>query len=97
MKVQPIGDKVVIKKHEAPQQTAGGILLAASKGEKNTLATVVAVGNGTYNENGVLIPLTVKVGDTVLIMTTSGVPMKVDNDEHHVIIEKEILAIVEQE
>lgn len=94
MKIQPIGDKVVVKKQEPEQKTSSGILLSQVQ-QKNYKAVVVSTGNGTINENGILVPLTVKAGDVVLMMTGAGVPMKVDSDEFVVVAEKDILAIIE--
>lgn len=95
MKVQPIGDKVIIKRVQAPEKTSSGIIITSTK-PKNTYATVVAVGNGIINENGILVPLTVKPGDKILLSASVGIDIKVDGDDNAVIAEKDILAIVDE-
>lgn len=95
MKVQPIGDKVVIKRIEPAQTTASGIFIPTTAQQKNTYARVMAVGNGTVNENGILIPLTVKIGDVVLVSTLVGTEIKINNDQNHVIKEQDIIAIID--
>ncbi|MDO5331731.1 MAG: co-chaperone GroES [Bacillota bacterium] len=93
MKVKPLGDKVLIKRVEAEEKTAGGLILAATAKEAPQLAEVIAVGPGE-TVDGKLVPMQVKVGDKVFFGKFSGTEIKIDGEEH-IISEKEILAIAE--
>ena len=94
MKVKPLGDKVLIKRVEAEEKTAGGLILAATAKEAPQLAEVIAVGPGE-TVDGKLVPMQVKVGDKVFFGKFSGTEIKIDGEEHIIISEKEILAIAE--
>ena len=94
MKVKPLGDKVLIKRVEAEEKTAGGLILAATAKEAPQLAEVIAVGPGEVVD-GKLVPMQVKVGDKVFFGKFSGTEIKIDGEEHIIISENEILAIAE--
>ena len=94
MKVKPLGDKVLIKRVEAEEKTAGGLILAATAKEAPQLAEVIAVGPGEVVD-GKVVPMQVKVGDKVFFGKFSGTEIKIDGEEHIIISEKEILAIAE--
>lgn len=94
MKVRPLGDKVLIKRVEADDQTQAGIFLPESAKEKPQQATVVAVGDGRVLDNGQRAPFQVKKGDTVLIGKWGGTEVKIDDDELLVLDEEEILGII---
>ena len=94
MTIKPLSNRVVLKNLEAEETTKGGIILAGSAKEKPQTAEVVAVGGGTVCD-GKLIPMTVKVGDRVIIGKYSGTEVKLDGCEYIIVKEDEILAIVE--
>lgn len=95
MTVKPLTDRVLLKAVEAEETTKSGIILTAAAQEKPQVAVVVAVGEGAKNEDGVLIPMTVKVGDRVITGKYSGTEVKLDGEEFSIVRESDILAIVE--
>lgn len=96
MKIRPLHDRIVIKRIETETVTKGGIFIPDSAKEKSIQCRVVAVGNGKQLKNGTLRPLDVKVGDVVLIGKYSGNEVKVDGDEHVLVREDDVLAVIEQ-
>ncbi len=90
MTIKPLADRVLLKSVEAEETTASGIILAASAQEKPEVSEVVAVGPGTEKN-----PMTVKVGDKVIISKYSGTQVKLDGTEYTISEIKDILAIVE--
>ena len=92
--LQPIGDRVIVKVKEEEEKTVGGIVLASNAKQKPTEGEVVAVGEGSYAENGSKIPMTVKKGDVVLYDKYSGTDVKYDDEKYLVLHEKDILVIV---
>jgi len=92
-KVQPLGDRVLLKPLEAEEKTKGGIILPDTAKEKPQEGKVVAVGKGKV-EDGKVQPLEVKVGDKVLYGKYSGTEIKVDGDELLIVKEEDILAII---
>ncbi len=96
MKLKPLYDRVVVKKIEMEQKTAGGIILPDTAKEESKIGEVIAVGEGRLLENGEIRPLKVKEGDKVLFSKYAGNEVKVDGEELLVIREEDILAIVEE-
>ena len=94
MKVRPLGDKVLIKRLEAEEKTAGGLILAATAKEAPQMAEVIAVGPGA-TVDGKLVPMQVKVGDKVFFGKFSGTEIKIDGQEFIIMSESEILAVAE--
>ena len=92
-KVQPLGDRVLIKQLEAQDKTKGGIILPDTAKEKPQEAEVVAVGKGKV-EDGKTIAPEVKVGDKILYGKYSGTEIKVDGEELIIVKEEDILAII---
>lgn len=92
--LQPIGDRVIVKVKEEEEKTVGGIVLASNAKQKPTEGEVVAVGEGTYADDGKKIPMTVKKGDVVLYDKYSGTNVKYEGQKYLVLHEKDILAIV---
>lgn len=90
MTIKPLADRVLLKSVEAEETTASGIILAASAQEKPEISEVVAVGPGTEKK-----PMTVSVGDKVIISKYAGTQVKVDGVEYTITEVKEILAVVE--
>ena len=96
MNIRPLNDRVVIKRVEGDEQTAGGLYIPESAKEKQARGKVVAVGNGRVNEDGERRSLDVKKGDEVLFGKYAGTEIKVDGDELIILKEDEILAVVEK-
>ena len=93
MKLNPLGDRVVLKREEAEEKTASGIFLAGSAKEQPQLAEVVAVGPGALVD-GKRTPMDVAVGDKVFYSKYGGSEIKIDGVEYIVISQSEIMAIV---
>jgi chaperonin GroES len=92
MKVIPLHDRVLLKRLEEKETVKGGIIIPDTAREKPQEAEVIAVGKGKVGENGKVIPLDVKKGDKVLIGKFSGQEVTIDDVEHVIIREDEILA-----
>ncbi len=95
MKVRPLGDRVLIKRMEPKEQVKGGIIIPDTAKEKPLEGTVVAVGEGRYDDKGKLIPMSVKEGQKVLVGKYAGTEIKIDEIEHIIVREDEILGIIE--
>jgi len=93
-KIKPIGDKIFIQPLKAEEKTKSGIILPDSAKEKPKQAKVLAVGEGKFVD-GKIKPLTVKVGDTVLIKEWGGDEVKIDNETYKIVDEDDVLGIVE--
>ncbi|HEX67806.1 MAG TPA: co-chaperone GroES [bacterium] len=94
MKIEPLGDRVLVKPMEAEEKTKGGIVLPDTAKEKPQQGEVVAVGKGKTLENGETKPLAVKVGDKVLYGKYAGTEVTIDGEEYLIIREDDILAII---
>jgi chaperonin GroES len=92
-KIQPLGDRVLVKVLEAEEKTKGGIVLPDTAKEKPQQAEVVAVGKGKV-QDGKNIPLEVKVGDKILFGRYSGTELSVEGEEYLMLKEDDIVAIV---
>jgi chaperonin GroES len=92
IKLKPMDDRVVVKRLEAEETTAGGIILPDAAKEKPMTAEVVAVGEGKLLDNGKRVTPDVKVGDTVFMSKYSGTDVKVEDDEYVILRESDILA-----
>ena len=96
MKMQPLGDRVVVEREEAKATTAGGIVLPDTAKDKPQKGKVVAVGDGRITKDGTKQPLQVKVGDNVLFTSYAGDEFKLDGDQKVLLMrEDDILAVVE--
>ena len=94
MKVQPLHDRVLLKRLEEHEVKRGGIIIPDTAKEKPQEAEVIAVGKGRTTDEGKVIPLELKNGDKVLIGKYSGTEVTIDGTEHIIVREEEILAIV---
>ncbi len=92
-KIKPLGDRVIVKPKEAEETTKGGIILPDTAKEKPIEGSIVAVGPGKY-EDGKLVDLTVKVGDTVLYGKYGGTEITVEDEEYLIMRESDIYGIV---
>lgn len=95
MKLRPLHDRVVLRRKEQEETTAGGILLPGSAKEKPSQGEVLAVGNGKLLENGDVRPLAVKVGDTVVFGQYAGSTVKIDGEELLIVSESEIFGVID--
>ncbi len=96
MKIRPLHDRILIRRLEAEQRTKGGIYIPESAKEKPIEGEVVAVGAGKHDKDGKLIALEVKAGDKILFGKYSGTEVKIDDVEHLIIREEDILGIIER-
>jgi len=94
MKFTPLHDKVLVKRTEEEEKSAGGIVLPGSATEKPSQGEVVAVGPGKKSENGDVSPVGVAVGDTVIFGQYGGNEIKIDGDEYLILSESDIFGIV---
>ena len=94
MKFRPLHDRVVVRRLDSDEKTAGGIIIPDSAKEKPMEGKVVAVGPGARNEKGDLIKLDVKAGDTVLFGKWSGTEVKIDSEDLLIMKESDIMGIV---
>ena len=95
MKVKPLGDRVLVEPIEEKNVTKGGIIIPDSAKEKPAEGIVVSVGNGKLNDKGDRVALEVKAGDRVLFSKYGGTDVKLDGEDHLIMREDDILAIVE--
>ena len=96
MKFRPLHDRVLVRRVEAEERTAGGIIIPDTAKEKPIEGEVVAVGNGKVLEDGTVKKLDVKVGDRVLFGKYSGTEVKLDGEERLIVREDDILAVLEK-
>ena len=94
MAIQPLGDRVLVKRLEAEEKTKGGIVLPDTAKEKPQKAEVVAVGKGRITESGKVEPLEVKKGDKVLFGKYAGNEITYKEEEYLILKEEDILAIL---
>ena len=96
MKIRPLQDRVLVKRlDESEEKTKGGIIIPDTDKEKPQQGKVVAAGKGKANDDGKVMPLDVKVGDTVLFGKYSGSEIKIEGVEHLIMREEDILGVVE--
>jgi len=95
MKVKPLQDRLVVKRIEEEEKTKGGIIIPDAAKEKPQEGRVVAIGDGKVLESGQRVALSVKVGDKILFGKYSGTEIKIDGNEHLILREDDVLAIIE--
>ena len=95
MNVNPLYDRVLIKREEPGEEKKGGIIIPDTAKEKPLEGKVIAVGSGKADENGKRIALEVKPGDRVLIGKYAGNEIKIDDEEHVIVREDEILGVIQ--
>ena len=95
MTFRPLHDRVVVKRIEAEQKTAGGIIIPDTAKEKPQEAKVVAVGPGKVDDAGKRTPLELKKGDRILVGKYAGTEVKIDGVEHLIMREDDVLAVIE--
>ena len=97
MKFRPLHDRVVVKRIDAEEKTAGGIIIPDTAKEKPQQGEVVSVGPGGRDEAGKLIPIDVKPGDRVLFGKWSGTEVKIDGVEYLIMKESDIMGVLDAE
>ena len=95
LKLQPLGDRVVVEREASEERTAGGILLPDAAKEKPQRGVIVSVGNGKLLDNGNRGQLQVKVGDRVIFTSWAGENFKIGDDELLLMREEDVLAVIE--
>ena len=96
MKIRPLQDRVIVKRIDDEEMTKGGIIIPDTAKEKPQEGKITAVGKGKTGEDGKLIPLDVKVGDRVLFGKYSGSEIKIEDEEHLIMREDDILGVIEK-
>jgi chaperonin GroES len=95
MKFRPLHDRVVVRRIDAEEKTAGGIIIPDTAKEKPQQGEVVAVGPGARDDAGKLVPLDVKAGDRVLFGKWSGTEVKIDGEELLIMKESDIMGVLD--
>ena len=95
MKVRPLHDRILVKRIEEETKSKGGIIIRDTAKEKPQEGRVVAVGKGKVNDDGELRPLDVHKGDRILFGKYSGTEIQLEGDEHLIIREDDVLAVLE--
>jgi chaperonin GroES len=96
MKFRPLHDRILVKRIDAEEKTAGGIIIPDTAKEKPQQGEVIAVGPGARNEAGQLVVLDVKVGDRVLFGKWSGTEVKIDGEDLLIMKESDIMGVLEE-
>jgi chaperonin GroES len=94
MAFRPLHDRVLVRRIEAEEKTAGGIIIPDSAKEKPSEGEVVAIGTGTRAENGTVTPLDVQVGDRILFGKWSGTEVKLNGEDLLIMKESDIMGVV---
>jgi chaperonin GroES len=95
MKIRPLHDRVVVRRKEEEEKTAGGIVLPGNAKEKPSQGEVIAVGNGRVQDNGEVRPLAVKAGDIVVFGQYAGNTVKIDGEDLLIMSESDIYGVLE--
>jgi len=95
MTFKPLHDRVLVQRIEEAEQQRGGIIIPDTAKEKPQQGRVIAVGKGKVTEDGKILPIELKVGDTVLFGKYSGAEIKLDGEEYLIVREDEILGVIE--
>jgi chaperonin GroES len=95
MKIRPLHDRILVKRLEEEEKTKGGIIIPDSAKEKPQEGKVIAVGNGKVTEDGKTVSLEVQKGDRVLFSKYSGTEVNLEGEEHLIVREDDVLAILE--
>ena len=94
MKFRPLHDRVVVKRIDAEEKTAGGIIIPDTAKEKPMQGEIIAVGPGARDESGKLVPLDVKKGDRILFGKWSGTEIKLDGEDLLIMKESDIMGMI---
>ena len=95
MNLKPLGDRVVVEHVEQAEKSAGGVFLPDTAKEKPQEGEVIAVGSGRTLDDGTKVPMEIKAGDRVLYGKYAGTEIKIEGQEHLIVSEKDVLAVIE--
>jgi len=95
MKFRPLGDRVVVRRLDEEEKTAGGIIIPDTAKEKPSQGEIIAVGPGALDDNGKRVPPEVKVGDIILFGKWSGTEVKLDGEELLIMKESDVMGVIE--
>ena len=95
MKLRPLQDRILVKRIEEEEKTAGGIFIPDTAKEKPQMGQIISVGNGKKTEDGKVIPVDVKAGDKVLFGKYAGTEVKVEGNEYLIMREDDILGVID--
>ncbi len=95
MKFRPLHDRVVVRRVQSEEKTAGGIIIPDTAKEKPQEGEIIAVGPGARDESGKLVALDVKVGDRILFGKWSGTEVKIDSEDLLIMKESDVMGIIE--
>ena len=96
MKFRPLADRIVVKRTKEEEKSKGGIIIPDTAKEKPVEGTIIAVGSGKTLKDGKVRPLDVKAGDRILFGKYSGTEVKIDGEEHVLLREDDVLAVLEK-
>jgi chaperonin GroES len=94
MKIQPLGDRVLVEPIKEDEQKKGGIIIPDTAKEKPTQGKIIAIGTGKLDDAGKKIPFNVKVGDKVLMPKYGGTEVKLDGKDYQIVREEDILGVL---
>jgi chaperonin GroES len=94
MKIRPLHDRIIVKRLEGEETTKGGIIIPDTAKEKPLEGKVIAVGNGKKKHDGGVVAMDVKKGDSILFGKYAGTEIKIDDREHVILREDEVLGII---
>ena len=94
MEVQPLGERILVKRIEAEEKTAGGIVVPDTAKEKPKEGKIISLGTGKVNDKGEKQPFDVKEGDRILFESYAGTEVKIDGEEYLIMKEDDILGII---
>jgi len=97
MRVRPLHDRIIVKRVEEETKSKGGIIIPDTAKEKPIEGKVVAVGEGKIRKDGTKLPMELKAGDKILFATYAGTEVKVDGEEHLIMKEEDVLAVLEKD
>ena len=95
MSIRPLQDRLIVKRLDEEEKTAGGIIIPDSAKEKPQEGKIVAVGKGKVGEDGKVTPLDVKKGDKILFSKYAGTEVNIEGEEHLIIREDDVLGVIE--
>jgi chaperonin GroES len=95
MKVRPLHDRIIVQRIEESEQKVGGIIIPDTAKEKPQQGKVIAAGKGKVKDDGKVVPMDVKQGDTILFGKYSGQEIKLDGEEYLIMREDEVLAVLD--
>ncbi len=95
MKFRPLHDRVLVRRIEQEEKTAGGIIIPDTAQEKPMEGEIIAAGSGTHRDDGIIVPLDVKAGDRILFGKWSGTEVKINGEELLIMKESDLLGVIE--